>query len=330
MIRIDNLRREAGDIHMEPSVVLSFDVEEHHRIEAAAGLEIPPALKAHYAERVGPVTRWLLDLLDERGIKATFFIVGELAKNDPALVLDIHERGHEVASHSWDHRRVLAMTPEEFRVDLRRSVDILQQITGEPVHGYRAPTFSIVRRTAWAIDILADSGILYDSSIYPVRHDRYGVPEAPRVPFLAEGPGGGQVLELPPATLRVGRLNLPVGGGGYFRLLPLALMARGIRQADGGDGPPAATLYFHPWEFDPDQPPLPLGGSGRFRTYIGLRHSRRRLAVLLARHRFTRAIDAVGVLGDTSFMRPRFILSEAERSTGRAGRMEREHIGPVP
>jgi polysaccharide deacetylase family protein (PEP-CTERM system associated) len=296
-----------------PRVVLSFDVEEHHRIEAAAGLDIPAELKAEYARRVGPVTRWILEQLEERAIKATFFIVGELARDNPDLVREIHSGGHEVASHGWDHRRVLAMTPEEFRQDLHRSVDILQQIIGEPVCGYRAPTFSIVRRTAWAIDILAESGLIYDSSIYPVRHDRYGIPDAPRVPFLAEGPGGGRIVEFPPVTLRIGPSNLPVGGGGYFRLFPAAVMDWGMRQTLRVGTPPLATLYFHPWEFDPDQTPLPLQRFRRFRTYVGIRRNRLRLDTLLNRHHFGRAVDLIPSSASASPPLPEFrILQEGE------------------
>lgn len=276
----------------EGRVILSFDVEEHHRIEAAAGLEISPELKAHYARRVGPVTRWILEKLGERDIKATFFIVGELAKNEPGLVRDIYEAGHEVASHGWDHRRILAMTPDEFREDLRRSVDILQQITGERVYGYRAPTFSIVRKTAWAIDILAESGLLYDSSIYPVRHDRYGIPDAPRVPFIAEGPGGGRIMEMPPATLRVGGVNLPVGGGGYFRLFPLPLLKWGIAQLLQSGEAAVATLYFHPWEFDLEQQCLPLRRPGKYRTYIGIRGSQERFVKFVECYVFQSMVDS--------------------------------------
>lgn len=271
-------------------VVLSFDVEEHHRIEAAAGLDIDPALKRRYLERVGPATRWLLDQLDRFDLRATFFVVGQLARADPDLVRTVHRSGHEIASHGWDHRRVLAMTPEEFREDLRRSCDTLEQLTGEPVVGYRAPTFSILRRTAWAIDVLAERGLLYDSSIYPVRHDRYGTPRAPRAPFLAEGPARA-ILELPPVTLRLGRVRLPLGGGGYFRLLPLMLLERALEQTRRECAPAIAMLYFHPWEFDPDQPRLPLRRLSRFRTYVRIGRSRDRLAILLARHRFVRAVD---------------------------------------
>ncbi len=316
--RMNKPAEAAGEPPAGAGVVLSFDVEEHHRIEAASALAIDPATKARHAERVGPVTRWLLDRLDEREIKATFFVVGELARDQPELVRAIQAGGHEVASHGWDHRRVLAMTPEEFRADVRRSVDILQQITGTPVVGYRAPTFSIVRRTAWALDVLAELGILYDSSIYPVRHDRYGVPDAPRVPFLAEGPRGGRIIELPPATLRLGRVTLPVGGGGYFRLFPPSLMEWGVRQAlaveDGQTA--AATLYFHPWEFDPEQPRLPLRGSNRFRTYVGLRRSRGRLVRLLRRHRFERAVDAAGRLDRRRHALPGFAFRNIDAVPG--------------
>jgi polysaccharide deacetylase family protein (PEP-CTERM system associated) len=200
-------------------VVLSFDVEEHHRIEAAAGLEVDAALKGDYRQRMSRATRWILEQLAAQDIRATFFIVGQIGEQDPALVRSIHDAGHEVASHGWDHRRIHLMTPETFRDDVRKSRDALEQACGAAVFGYRAPTFSVVRRTAWALDVQAELGLLYDSSIYPVRHDRYGVPGAPRGPFLARG-HRHEVLEIPPATVRIGGLNLPVGGGGYFRLLP--------------------------------------------------------------------------------------------------------------
>jgi polysaccharide deacetylase family protein (PEP-CTERM system associated) len=271
-------------------VVLSFDVEEHDRIEAAAGLTVSDALKLHYRERVGLATGWLLDQLAQRHLKATFFVVGEIAQHSPSLIRAIHEAGHEVASHGWDHQRVHCFTPASFREDVRRSKDTLEQITGEAVRGYRAPTFSIVRQTAWAIEVLAELGLLYDSSIYPVRHDRYGWPEAPRLPFLARGPSHA-LLELPPLTLRWLGMNLPIGGGGYFRLLPLWLMRRALHQVPRGYGPAVAVLYFHPWEFDAEQARLPLGRLSRFRTYVGISRARGRLLALLAKQHYVRAID---------------------------------------
>jgi polysaccharide deacetylase family protein (PEP-CTERM system associated) len=272
------------------SIILSFDIEEHDRIEAARGLTINGQQQAHYRQRMDYATRWLLDQLAARGAPATFFIVGQIAQTNPGLVRAIAEAGHEVASHSWDHRRVHHFTPETFREDVRRSKDALEQVTGTAVVGFRAPTFSIVRQTLWAIDILAELGMRYDSSIYPVRHDRYGIPDAPRWPFLAKGERH-TLLELPPATWRVLGANLPVGGGGYFRLFPLAVMRRGLIQTLRQGQPPVAMLYFHPWEFDPDQERLPLSRLSRFRTYVGLSRSRRRLATLLDQHVFARAVD---------------------------------------
>ena len=274
----------------QTQVVLSFDVEEHDRIEAAAGLSLDEAQKAYYRNRLALPTQWLLDQLEANDIRATFFIVGQIVQHNAQLIQAIHRAGHEVACHSWSHRSILRLTPESFREDLRTSCDALAQVTGAAVVGYRAPTFSILRRTAWALDVLAEEGMLYDSSIYPVRHDRYGAPYAPRGPFLARGLRNA-ILELPPATLRVPGVNLPVGGGGYFRLFPLFLLERAICQATGVLVPPIVTLYFHPWEFDPDQRRLPLGHLSRFRTYVGIFRSRDRLTTLLSRHTFRRAVD---------------------------------------
>lgn len=295
----ETARSEVPASAVEAQTVLSFDVEEHYRIEAAAGLSIADGLKAHYRERLVPSTHWLLDRLAEHSVRATFFVVGEIARHSPGLVRAIHRGGHEVASHSWDHQRVHRLTPAQFRADLRRSKDALEQITGEAVVGYRAPTFSVVRQTAWAIDVLAEEGMRYDSSIYPVRHDRYGVPDAPRSPFLARGLRH-TLLELPPATLRLLGANLPEGGGGYFRLFPLFLLQAALRQLHRRCDPPAAVLYFHPWEFDPQQQRLPLGRFSRFRTYVGIPRSGARLQALLALQAgrlFTRAVDLVEQLG---------------------------------
>jgi polysaccharide deacetylase family protein (PEP-CTERM system associated) len=286
--------------------ILSFDVEEHFLIEAAAGLHLDDGAKEFYRCRVAPPTRWLLDLLERKGVKATFFVVGQIVRHDPDLIRDIHLAGHEVASHGWDHRRIHHHTPESFREDVLRSKDALEQVTGQTVAGYRAPTFSVVPRTAWALDVLSELGLLYDSSIYPVRHDRYGVPRAPRSPFLACGPGR-EILEIPPLTLRLGGVNVPVGGGGYFRLLPLSVMEYAIRRMSRDCERPVAMLYFHPWEFDPEQPRLPLGRLSRFRTYVGIRRSRSRLDELLSGHCFVRAIDvAKGIGREDRHSLPRF------------------------
>ena len=287
--------------------VASFDVEEHHRIEAAVGLTCSPERRAEYAHRMEATTRRLLDLLAGAGVRATFFVVGEIARTHPDLVRAIHAAGHEVGSHSWDHQRVHRFTPATFRDDLRRSKDALEEVTGAPVYGFRAPTFSVVRETGWAVDVLAECGFTYDSSVFPVRHDRYGVPDAPRGPFRAVG-HAREILELPPLTYRVAGVNLPVAGGGYFRLFPLAAMRAGLRQAAraGRTGPAVAMLYFHPWEFDPDQPRLPLGRLARWRTYVGMGRTTARLRSLLAGYPFVRAIDAVSALHAGNADLPRF------------------------
>jgi polysaccharide deacetylase family protein (PEP-CTERM system associated) len=290
-------------------IILSFDVEEHFRIEAAAGLTTGPGLIIHYRERLDTSTHWLLDQLDETQIKATFFIVGQIARHNPALIRSIACAGHEVASHGWDHQRLHNLTPDSFREDVRRSKDALEQLTGQAVEGYRAPTFSIVRQTAWALDVLADLGMIYDSSIYPVVHDRYGVPGAPREPFLVEAAGRG-LLEFPIATLRFLGMRIPVGGGGYFRLLPLVFLERALRQVARDCSPPVAMLYFHPWEFDPLQPRLPLGLLNRFRTYVGIASNPRRLRSLLGAHRFARAIDVAKELDRQRVSLASFNLSQ--------------------
>ncbi len=274
-------------------IILSFDVEEHHCIEAASGLVVEPALQAHYRARLEPQTLWLLEQLEAHKLKATFFLVGQIARHSPRLVRTIAAAGHEIGCHSWDHRRVHRYTPDSFREDVRISKDVLEQVSGEAVLGYRAPTFSITRQTAWAIEVLGCVGMVYDSSIYPVHHDRYGVPEAPRAPFRVRCEGNS-LLEIPPATLRFLGANLPVGGGGYFRLLPLFLLERALWQVEGECDPSVFMLYFHPWEFDSRQIRLPLPRLNRFRTYVGIHRNRSRLVRLIERHsghRFARAID---------------------------------------
>jgi polysaccharide deacetylase family protein (PEP-CTERM system associated) len=285
--------------------VVSFDVEEHNRIEAAVGLTIAAELKAEYAARMESSTRRLLDQLAEAKVVATFFVVGEIARSHTQLIRDMHAAGHEVASHSWDHRRVHRFTPESFREDSRTSKDALEQATGTAVVGFRAPTFSVMKETGWAVDVLADCGFEYDSSIFPVRHDRYGVPDAPRGPFIAVGKER-EILEIPPLTYRVAGLNLPVAGGGYFRLFPLLVMKAGLRQSARSPSPQVGMLYFHPWEFDPEQPRLPLSRLARWRTYVGVRQTTRRLAHLLAEFPFRRAMDVVRDIRTSGTELPRY------------------------
>lgn len=294
-----------GPSHPSAAYVASFDVEEHHRIEAAVGLAVTPELQAEYGQRMEVSTRRLLDQLAAAGAKATFFVVGEIGRTHPALIRAMCDAGHEVGSHSWDHCRVHRFTPASFREDLLRSKDVLEQATGAEVSGFRAPTFSIVRETGWAVDVLAECGFAYDSSVFPVRHDRYGIPDAPRGPFRAVG-REREILELPLVTYRVAGFNLPVAGGGYFRLFPLAVMRAGLRQVAQADPPAVGMLYFHPWEFDPDQPRLPLKRLSRWRTYVGIGRTTRRLAALLAGYTFRRAIDVAREIEKSGVELPRF------------------------
>jgi polysaccharide deacetylase family protein (PEP-CTERM system associated) len=308
---------------MQPFHVVSFDVEEHYRIEAAARLHCPQAKKQEYARRMETTTRQILDQLAAADVKATFFIVGEIAQTHPALVRDIHAAGHEVGSHSWDHRRVHHFTPRTFRDDLLRSKEALEDVTGEAVAGFRAPTFSVMRQTAWAIDVLAECGFEYDSSVFPVRHDRYGIPDAPRGPFWAAGQSR-ELLELPPLTYRVGRFNLPVAGGGYFRLFPLEVMRAGLRQASRMPSPSVAMLYFHPWEFDPGQPRLPLGRLACWRTYVGTGRTTARLDAILRGRRFTRAVDVARAIKASGADLPRFGLAGMRNAVRPVNRVPHE------
>ena len=280
---------------MPGPVILSFDIEEHHRIEAAAHLTVSNELQATYAQRMEATTRRLLDQLASHRVLATFYIVGEIARSYPKLVQDIAAAGHEIGTHSHRHLRIHRMTPESFAEDLRQSIDALSQCAGVPVAGFRAPTFSVTRLTAWAVDVLIESGLKYDSSIFPVRHDRYGVPDAPRFPYWLQGTTG-RILELPPLTYRGLARNWPVAGGGYFRLFPLACLKAGVAQMQRAKQP--SMLYIHPWECDPGQPELPLKAISKFRTYHGIANTTKRLEKVLKTYKnsFRRAMDVVGLL----------------------------------
>ncbi len=263
---------------------LSVDVEEYFQVEAAAAGVSRDAWNT-FEKRLAPCVDRILDLLFRHNASATFFILGWVARYEPDVVRTIVRAGHEIACHGMNHRMIICQTPDEFRADVNEGRKFLEDLTGKPVLGYRAPTFSITRRTAWAVDILAELGFTYDSSVFPVHHDRYGVPDAPRRLYTAVGPGGGTILEIPPLTLRRLGTNWPVGGGGYLRLFPAQLVAAGLRQSQTNHEP--GMIYLHPWELDLDQPKLPMTRLSRFRHRVGLRSTERKLAFLLARFRFS-------------------------------------------
>jgi len=261
-------------------VIVSVDVEEHYRIEAAKGLLLAPHEEEYYRRRVVCVTQWLLDRLAQHNIRATFFIVGDLARREPRLVRTIAAQGHEIACHGWDHRRLSELGCAAFREQLRRSRQVLEELSGAQVAGFRAPTFSLGRTTPWAPQLLLEEGFRYDSSIYPIRHDRYGDPTLPLSAFYLETEAG-RLLELPPLVWTWRGRRIPAAGGGYFRLFPGALLSLALRQQARLRPHTPAMLYFHPWEFDPHQKKLPLARLRAWRTYFGITRTRPRWQKLL-------------------------------------------------
>ena len=234
--------------------------------------------------RVRANTDRLLDLFDEHRANGTFFVLGWVAERYPELVRSIAERGHELASHGYAHRLVYDQSPEVFRDDIRRAKDLIETAGTQPVRGYRAPSFSITATSMWALDVLLEEGYTYDASIFPIRHDRYGIPDAPRWPHSIAR-DRGTIFEVPGSTVRIGSTNLPIAGGGYFRILPYAWTRWGIARVNATERQPA-IFYLHPWEIDPDQPRLPAGWLGRFRHYRNLRKAEPRLRALLSDFRF--------------------------------------------
>lgn len=253
---------------MEPIInALSIDVEDWFQV-GAFETTIPRENWAQLSPRVERNSCFLLDMLDRKGVKATFFTLGWVAERNPRLVRHIVEAGHELASHGYDHRRVFTFTPDQFREDLRKSRLLLEQAAGAPVTGYRAPSFSIDARTPWAHAILAEEGYRYSSSVAPVVHDHYGWPQAPRFAFRPVADSG--MIELPVTTARLLGRTVAAGGGGFFRLFPYAFSRWAVRQVNRRDRRPA-ILYFHPWEIDTEQPRIktaPL--KSRLRHYTNI------------------------------------------------------------
>ncbi len=270
---------------------LTVDVEEHFQV-AAFERTIAREDWAHAESRVEYSTGRVLDLFAARGVRATFFVLGWVAEKHPQLVRRIVADGHELASHGYDHTRVHQFTAEQFRADVTRTKAILEDLGGVAVRGYRAPSYSINGRNLWALDVLQETGHVYSSSIYPIRHDLYGMPEAPRFPFRFRPDG---ILEIPVTTVSIAGRNLPCGGGGYFRLLPYGAFRWALRRVNREDRQ-AGLFYFHPWEVDPGQPRVsgaPL--KSRFRHYLNLDAMHGRLERLLGDFRWGRMDEVFGV-----------------------------------
>jgi polysaccharide deacetylase family protein (PEP-CTERM system associated) len=264
--------------------VFSVDVEDYFHVEAFSDV-VDRSRWDGYACRVEANTQRVLDLLDECQVKGTFFILGWVAERYPQLVREIVARGHEPACHSYWHRLIYKLDRAEFAADTRKAKDIIEQAAGEPVFGYRAPSYSITMQSLWALEVLAEAGFTYDSSIFPIRHDVYGIPDAPRHPFLVTTPSG-PIVEFPITTFRMfGEQNLPVGGGGYLRIFPFWYTKLGYRRAKAERLPLIA--YIHPWEVDPDQPRINGRRKSRLRHYTNLAKTHDRLRRLLALGQFS-------------------------------------------
>lgn len=272
--------------------LLSIDVEDYFHVEAFTD-RVSYDDWPRFASRVRRNTEHILELLAEQGQSATFFVLGWVAEREPALVRAIAAAGHELGCHSYAHRRVFTLSQQQFRDDLRRAKTAIEDASSVPIWGYRAPTFSIRKDSASirALQILCEEGFVYDSSVFPIRHDLYGQPDAPRFSYEHALPDGNTIIEIPLSTARVFGINLGLGGGGYLRHLPMWYTRWGMRRINSQQQP--ANVYFHPWELDPDQPRIQGSWKSRFRHYRGLKKTEPRLRMLLASRRFERIIDFV-------------------------------------
>ena len=270
--------------------VLSVDVEDYFQV-AALSETIKVEEWSQITPRVENNTRRLLDLFDKHEVKATHFILGWVAEKFPELVKEIDSRGHEVASHGYSHQLVYDQTPEVFRDETARSKDLLEDILGKPVNGYRAASYSITKKSLWALDILCEIGFKYDSSIFPIRHDRYGIPDAKLLPHRLRTPNGNQIIEFPLTTSSLFGMKLPAAGGGYFRLYPYALSKYLLTKVQKSNRP--IVFYLHPWEIDSEQPRVKAGVLSTFRHYNNLDKCETRLGKLLEDFSFSTMADVL-------------------------------------
>ncbi len=271
----------------------SVDLEEYfqvanfdHCVDRRRWSELPSRAVAQ--------THRILDLCDQTGTRATFFALGWVAERQPDLLREIAARGHEIACHGYGHELLYEIGPERFREDVKRGRAVIEDAIGARVEGYRAPSFSITERSLWALEILAEEGFRFDSSIFPVRHHRYGIPDFPREPMRLVLPSGRSIVEFPLTTLAWGPLRLPVAGGGYLRLLPFALLRWGIGRVVASERP--TVLYVHNWEIDPDQPRQQVSALVRFNHYHNLERVEGRLRQLLTRARYAPLRDVIASL----------------------------------
>jgi polysaccharide deacetylase family protein (PEP-CTERM system associated) len=266
---------------------MTVDVEDYFHVSVFDGL-VPRHAWDGLESRVCANTERLLRIFDDADVTATFFVLGWVARRFPSLVRAIAAEGHEIASHGYGHRLVYDLTPAAFREDIRRSRAVLESAADTHVLGYRAPSYSVTPRSLWALDILMEEGFRYDASIFPIHHDRYGIPISPRHPYVISR--ASDLVEAPGSTVRWGPFNLPIGGGGYFRILPYAWTRWGIQRLNTMEQKPA-IFYLHPWEIDPEQPRLKTSTLGQFRHYCNLGKTEARLRALLRDFEFTTMIS---------------------------------------
>lgn len=259
---------------------MTVDVEDYFHVTAFAG-SLERERWASQESRVERNTHVLLELFERHRVRTTFFVLGWVAERNPGLIKELHRAGHEIACHGLTHELVYKQTPQVFRQETQRSKSLLEDLTGTKVRGYRAATYSITAKSLWALDILEELGFEYDSSVFPVRHDLYGIPGASRLPFRV---ASGRLLEVPLTTVRVFGQHLPCAGGGYFRLLPYAAFRWALRRVNN-EGLPA-VFYLHPWEIDPGQPRIDAPWRSRFRHYTNLHRTAARLEALLTDFRW--------------------------------------------
>ena len=269
--------------------LLTVDVEDYFMVSAFSDV-VGVNQWVNFESRIENNTLKILDILDKHLVKGTFFVLGWIAERYPGIVKDIDRRGHEVACHSYCHRLVYNMTPEDFREDTRRAKGVIEEIIGKEISGYRAPSYSITENTLWALKILEEEGFKYDSSIFPIRHDRYGFPAYSRFPIMEETGTDGKIFEIPLSTIKIFGENLPVGGGGYLRMYPLWFTQYAIRKLNEKEKR-SAIVYVHPWELDPDQPRLRGALLSKFRHYINLEKTESRLESLLGAFKFRSISD---------------------------------------
>lgn len=274
---------------------LTVDVEDYFHVAALASSISRDSWTSRESRVVGNTQR-LLSLFEQFDVKGTFFVLGWVAEQHPQLVKDIAARGHEIACHGYSHRLVYEQSPKEFYEETLRSKSLLEDITGTGIFGYRAASYSVVRESLWALDILVELGFIYDSSIFPVHHDRYGIPDAERAPHRLSTPKGKSIVEWPLATASILGIRLPVAGGGYFRLFPYWLSHWGLTSINRRERRPF-IFYLHPWEIDPAQPRVSTSWLSRFRHYTNLEKCEERLRRLLGEFRFGTAKDSLVQLG---------------------------------